>query len=306
MEMFFANFGMMKAKDISIFSLSDWVADAEKFAVVPLKEADAAVRERRARPHRNDFYAIYWITRGEAQVTIDMVTYTAQAGSLLFIAPAQVARVTETIPCEGWCIGFDETFYCLRDASRNKGIDTMLFFNPDFSTLLDMDPAEEGSLGNIVSMMEEECRGRGEQFSNAFYALLQIFLIRVSRIMEKEETESRELAGQNSGPFLRFRQLIGEHYKEKKNVSEYARMLQITPVCLNALSKAMSGITAGEQIRNHIIIEAKRLLHNTSLNTKEIAYRLGFEDAPYFSRFFKKYTGQTLLEFREQSRLNAV
>lgn len=296
----------MKAKDISIFSLADWVAGSGKFAVVPLKEADAAVRERRSRPHRNDFYAIYWITRGEARVTVDMVTYTAQAGSLLFIAPAQVAQVTETIPCEGWWIGFDETFYCLRDPSRNKGIDTMLFFNPDFSTLLDMDPAEEGSLGNIASMMEEECRGRGEQFSNAFYALLQIFLIRVSRIMEQEETQSRELAGQNSGPFLRFRQLIGEHYKDKKNVSEYARMLQMTPVCLNALSKAMSGITAGEQIRNHVIIEAKRLLHNTSLNTKEIAYRLGFEDAPYFSRFFKKYTGQTLLEFREQSRLNAV
>jgi len=296
----------MKAKDISLFSLMDWAADAAKFAVITLKEEEAAARERRAAPHRNDFYAIYWITRGEARITIDMVAHTAQAGSLVFIAPAQVVQVTEMTPCEGWWIGFDETFYCLKDPSQNKGVDTMLFFNPEFSTLLDMDPAEEGALRSIVGMMQEECRGRGEQYSNAFYSLLQIFLIRVSRIMEKEETASREWAGQNSRPFLRFRQLIEQHYKEKKNVSEYARMLQLSPVCLNALSKEMSGITAGEQIRNHIIVEAKRLLHNTSLNTKEIAYRLGFEDAPYFSRFFKKYTGQTLLEFREQSRLNAV
>jgi AraC-like DNA-binding protein len=296
----------MKAKDISIYSIRDWVTDAAEFAVVTLNQEAVGAHERRAEPHRNDFYAIYWITRGEARVTIDMVTYTAQEGSLLFIAPSQVCQVIETIPCEGWWIGFDETFYCLKDPSQHKGIDTMLFFNPDFSTLLSMDPASEGALKSIISMMQEESRGRGEQYSNAFYSLLQLFLIRVSRIMEKEETESLEWAGQNNRPFLQFRHLIEQHYREKKNVSEYARLLNITPVCLNALSKEMSGITAGEQIRNHVIIEAKRLLHNTTLNAKEIAYRLGFEDAPYFSRFFKKYTGQTLLEFREQSRLNEV
>ena len=293
----------MKGKDISIYSLTDWAPGSEKFAVVTLSSGDASARERRAQPHRNDFYAIYWITQGEVRVTVDMVTHTAQAGSLLFIAPAQVCQMTETIPCQGWWIGFDESYYCLRNPAEHKGIDTMLFFNPDFSTLLDMDPAEEGALRSLVGMMEEESRGK---HPIAFSALLQVFLIRVSRIVEKQEIQSREWAGENSRPFLRFKQLIEQHYKEKKNVSEYARLLQISPVCLNALSKEMSGITAGEQIRNQVIVEAKRLLHNTSLNTKEIAYRLGFEDAPYFSRFFKKYTGQTLLEFREQSRLNAV
>lgn len=296
----------MKAKDISIFSIRDWAPGAAEFAVITLNPADAPARDRRAEPHRNEFYAIYWITRGEARITVDMVTYTAQEGSLLFVAPAQVCQVIESSPCEGWCIGFDESFYCLKDPSKHKGIDTMLFFNPDFSTLLSIDPAEEAALTSMVSMMQEECRGRGEQYTTAFYALLQLFLIRVSRMMEKEERASLEWAGQNSRPFLQFRHLIEQHYREKKNVSEYARLLNITPVCLNALSKEMSGITAGEQIRNHIVIEAKRLLHNTTLNTKEIAYRLGFEDAPYFSRFFKKYTGQTLLEFREQSRLNEV
>jgi AraC family transcriptional activator of pobA len=120
----------------------------------------------------------------------------------------------------------------------------------------------------------------------------------VSRIMEKEERQ----ADQTATPFLEFRRLIEQHYRDKKNVSDYAGLLHMTPVCLNALSKSMSGLTAGEQIRGYIIVEAKRLLHNTELSAKEIAHRLGFEDAPYFSRFFKKYTSQTLLEFREQSR----
>lgn len=298
----------MKLQDIPRFSVRDWAPDAGQFAVATLKGGGEEARGRRALPHRNDFYTIYWITGGEARVTIDAITYMAQAHSLVFIAPAQVAQISEIVPCEGWWIGFEEQFYCVKDeaANRSRGINSLLFFNPDFATLLSPDGTDETTLRNILVMMEEECRGKGDHYTGAFFSLLQLFLIRVSRIMEREERASEGLDEHTSGPFIRFRQLIGEHYREKKNVSDYARLLNMTPVCLNALSKNLSGQTAGEQIRGHVILEAKRLLHNTNLSAKEIAYRLGFEDAPYFSRFFKKYTGQTLLEFREQSRLNAV
>jgi AraC family transcriptional regulator, transcriptional activator of pobA len=285
----------MKVKDIPRYTLRDWLPEAVQFAVATLNADD-----RRGLPHRNDFYEIYWITEGEARFTIDALTYTAKAHSLVFIAPGQVAEVSDIAPLKGWWIAFDEAFFCVKDeaVNRPKGINTLLFFNPDFSTLLSPDPSDEVGLASIVTMMQEECRGRGDQYVSAFFSLLQLFLIRVSRIMEREEVQTGEV----DRPFLEFRHLIGEHYREKKNVSDYARLLNMTPVCLNALSKSMSGLTAGEQIRGHVILEAKRLLHNTDLSAKEIAYRLGFEDAPYFSRFFKKYTGQTLLEFREQSR----
>lgn len=298
----------MKNADIAEYGVRDWVPEAGQFAVAPLAEEAASVKERRSLAHRNDFYAIYWITAGSAAVTIDLANYTATPHSLLFIAPGQVARVKEITPCEGWWIGFNEKFFCLKDSAAvlSKGINSLLFYNPDFATILSANPAEEAGLHSIVLMMQEECKGRGDQYDTAFFSLLQLFLIRVSRIMEQEEEVSLDDVESTGGAFLQFRYLIEQHYKEKKNVSDYARMLNMTPVCLNALSKSASGITAGEQIRNHVILEAKRLLHNTTLSAKEIAYRLGFEDAPYFSRFFKKYTGQTLLEFRELSRVKAV
>ena len=48
--------------------------------------------------------------------------------------------------------------------------------------------------------------------------------------------------------------------------------------------------------------EAKKLLYASDLNAKEISYQLGYEDTAYFHRFFKKYTGQTMTEFRTLSR----
>ena len=79
-------------------------------------------------------------------------------------------------------------------------------------------------------------------------------------------------------------------------------MLNINPSCLNELTKRTTGITAGELIRNRVIDETKVLLYSSSKSGKEIAFKLGFDDPAYFSRFFRKYTGQTLKEFREHSR----
>jgi AraC family transcriptional regulator, transcriptional activator of pobA len=297
----------MKVMDIATYSLRSWTGADNPFAVATLSgdSADGA-QEMRAQPHRNTFYTIYWITSGEVKVTIDAVTYTVYGGALLFVAPGQVLQMVEAQPALGWWIGFDEQFYCIRDsaAARSKGVDSMLFFQPDFAVMLNPDLAEQASLEQILHMMADEINRKEGEYAAAIGSLLQLFLIRLSRILERVDKDP--VQGDQTKPFLQFRQLIGEHHKETKNVSDYARMLNMSPVCLNALSKNISGLTAGEQIRNHIISEAKRLLHNTTLSAKEIAYTLGFEDAPYFSRFFKKYTGQTLLEFREQSRLNAV
>ena len=101
---------------------------------------------------------------------------------------------------------------------------------------------------------------------------------------------------------MTFKGLIEQRYMELKNVSDYAAQLHIKPVLLNEISKQLSGITAGEHIRNRVILEAQRYLFNTDLTAKEIAYKLGFEDPHYFSRFFKKYTNQTPSEFKELAK----
>jgi AraC-like DNA-binding protein len=59
-----------------------------------------------------------------------------------------------------------------------------------------------------------------------------------------------------------------------------------------------SGKSAGELIRQRVLLEAKRLLAHTKLSVSEISFKLGFEDNSYFGRFFKKYNGLTPERFR--------
>ena len=61
---------------------------------------------------------------------------------------------------------------------------------------------------------------------------------------------------------------------------------------LNDIVRLLRGTTVKKMISQRLILEAKRELSFGALTVKEIAFKLGFRDASYFSRFFKKHTGQ--------------
>jgi len=72
----------------------------------------------------------------------------------------------------------------------------------------------------------------------------------------------------------------------------------MTPNHLNALTNNVLGKSAGDLIRERVLLEAKRLLANSDLLISQIAESLQFEDNAYFTRFFKKYLGTTPEGFR--------
>jgi len=53
-------------------------------------------------------------------------------------------------------------------------------------------------------------------------------------------------------------------------------------------------------IQKRVTLEAKRMILTSDRSLKEIAYQLGFNDAAYFSNFFKIQTGSSPREFRDQ------
>ena len=60
------------------------------------------------------------------------------------------------------------------------------------------------------------------------------------------------------------------------------------------------GISFSEYLRNIRIEEAKKLLRNTDLKVFEIAMKVGFNDAGYFSKRFEDTVGMTPNEYRRK------
>ena len=96
----------------------------------------------------------------------------------------------------------------------------------------------------------------------------------------------------------KYKRLINSNFTKERQVQSYASQLGISPNYLNVLVKKYFGKSALEMINDRVVLEVKRLLSHTDYDISEIAYILEFNELSYFSRFFKRNTGMTPIEFR--------
>jgi len=96
----------------------------------------------------------------------------------------------------------------------------------------------------------------------------------------------------------KFLQLVEENYQNNLTVNEYADKLSVTPNHLTQTVNQLTGKTSSQIIKAKQVLEIKRLLVHTNLSVTEIAGRLNFPDQSYFTRFFKRETGISPLQYR--------
>lgn len=115
--------------------------------------------------------------------------------------------------------------------------------------------------------------------------------------MEKNGTARRQSRGEEV--FARFLALLREYGMTHRSIPFYAEKLDLTPNHLSAVVRQQSGLSVMDWLNRTTVMEAKVLLKHTSMMMYEIADRLCFPEPTAFNRYFKKQTGMTPLEYRE-------
>ena len=245
--------------------------------------------------HIHDFFSIIALNRGKGKHVIDFTTYKVGNCSVYFLRPGQVHQLMLDTGCTGFLLQFRKDFYytntkssilLLRRTSKNS------FYQ--FTTASFKKPL------SILSNIFQEYTDKKENYSEVIKADLSLFFIELLRqINEDKPNNSRSF---NENRLDEFTELLETHIATKKQVSQYAEMLNLSPYQLNSLTKSGLGKKCSEVIDEQIILESKRYLLATSNQVKEIAYNLGYEDVSYFIRFFKKHTSYSPDSFRHNFR----
>ena len=100
----------------------------------------------------------------------------------------------------------------------------------------------------------------------------------------------------------KFKILLEQKNLKQLKVNDYAKMLNVSAGHLSDLVKDHFGKTPSDLIQERMLLEIQRILLHSNDSIKEIANTLNFEDPSYFTRFFKKHTGQSPQDYRSTIR----
>ena len=247
------------------------------------------------RDRKTRYLTIAW-NRGEKQnITIDEVSYDFPAQSILPLMVNQSFTFEHAADIVAW--QFNREFYCIVDHDQEVSCVGFLFYGMTDQLFISIDHNFERKLRLLLEVFIEEFGTKDNIQAGMLLMLLKRLIILVTRLA-KLTYQPTALPDDKFHIIRKFNLAVENNYHKQHTVSFYAHELNKSPKTLANLFALYNHKSPLMVIRDRIILEAKRLLHYTDKSAKEIGYELGFDDAAYFSNFFKKHAAMSPTDFR--------
>lgn len=285
-------------QQVPVYSLASQAAPGGGLFQLTRTEGRTAHRADMLVPHRKDYYLLVVARRGGNRHWVDMTPYVVQDNTLYFTGPGQLHVKEQVQATWATSLAFTPEFLALQpDASLAQ---LPLLRNPQRGHELLLKAADVAVVEDLLARLEAEHQRPGEWQQRMLSAYLLVLLTYLSRLYTEQFP-----GGEPSADTLvlqRYRARIEECFREQHEVGAYAALLYLSAGHLSEVVKAQSGRPASAHLHERLVLEARRLLFHTQRSIKEIAFDLGFADASYFSRFFKRQTGLSPAAYRTSSR----
>lgn len=268
----------------------------ELFAIFKLNEDDA---ERLAsspdEPHNHDFEELIVGIDGEIEHFIDFKSAEFTSPFISFVTKGKMHRVLTKLKNDRfshWVIKFKSEFI--------PETTFQLYSNYHDHANIQM---QEGDCFNrmviLCEMMYNETLQSIPDYSVIQHLLSTLFTM-IESERKKKEPEEKSFQKTKNITFKNFLNILEENYHRPEGVEFYAEKLFMSARNLNLICQQIVQLSATELIETRKLIEAKNLLISTNKTISEIGYELGFNEKSYFTNVFKKKSGQTPTEFRDE------
>ncbi|AKD53963.1 helix-turn-helix domain-containing protein [Spirosoma radiotolerans] len=244
---------------------------------------------------------IAWNVGDDQAVLIDGINYLFPRQTMLPLMVSQSVSFEHPDTIVAW--QFDRAFYCIVDHDKEVSCVGFLFYGAKDPLFLALSSSEQTKFDALLTVFHDEFSTHDAIQGEMLRMLLKRLIIKLTRLA-KEQYLDPTLSEKDLDLVRRFNLLVEIHYRKLHAVSDYAELLNKSPKTLSNLFAIYNQKSPLQLIHERIVLEAKRLLLYTDKSTKEIAYELGFEEVPHFSRFFKKQVNLPPSEFKEHIKSN--
>lgn len=232
---------------------------------------------------------------GEAHLNLNLVDRHYKAGTLLFVGPGSVISPKSITPDFSVCgIGISAQF-------------PLPFPSGELPTLLSgqvrdfQAEASEGdisiarhivdTLWHVVHQPNLNWR-TASQLVGAQICHYDALFRRQRELAQRQRTREQTI-------FERFLSQVNSYSMRQRHLAFYAEKACLTERYLGSVVRQASGMTAKEWIDRSLVTRIKVELRHSEKSIAQIAEEAHFSSVPSFCKFFKRLTGKTPMEFRQ-------
>jgi AraC family transcriptional activator of pobA len=251
------------------------------------------------RPHRHsNLLQLFWLSEGHGLARFDTDALALNAPCIAVIPERCVHEFQWSHASEGYALSIASAL--TQELRSSLGLSNDAFRH---ATVLQAGD-DARYLDMLFRRIQSEYSGEAQFQEAALESLVRALAVWIARHTSGEFRTSKP-ASRGSIHFSRFSKLVDEHHREHWNVNEYAHALGVSPSHLNAVCHRHGGTSAKRLIQARILLAARRELAYTDKSIADVAAALGFPDASYFTRFFRRSMRMTPREFRRRSGTHA-
>ncbi|WP_136482492.1 helix-turn-helix domain-containing protein [Cognatitamlana onchidii] len=262
-----------------------------------LKIGNEGLLESYSTPRQPDLYTFIRTNDYPAEVVVDSIPYSIEPNSILALTVVQYFQFISGRDLIVY--QFNREFYCIKDHDQEVSCAGLLFFGNMHIPIIALDIKEQRKLNILHEVFLDELETKDTIQAEMLRMLMARFIIISTRLLKAKEGFVETAKNTKIDLLREFNMLVEAHFKAEHSVSYYADRLFKSPKTLSN-NFAKLNTSPLQIIHERIILEAKRLLMYTDMTAKEIAYKVGFEDASHLSRLFKKHTTLSPSDFKKQ------
>ena len=248
-------------------------------------------------PHAHDFEELIIGVQGQLEHFIDFKTTTIDAPFISFVTKGKIHRVVPRM------IDGSVKMYVFRFKSEFIAETTFQLYSyyHDHATIR-MQP---GECFQRMVMLAELINGEMQR-DPPDYAVIRHLLSALFAMIETERLrtapDEAQINKTQNTTFKNFLAILEENFSRPEGVEYYAEKLFMSARNLNTITQNIMHKSVSEMIEMRKLIEAKNMLIHTDKTIAEIGFDIGYQEKAYFTNVFKKKTGQTPTEFRDDMK----
>jgi len=253
--------------------------------------------------HSHDFSELVIVLSGTGVHFTEENDFRVNAGDVFVVqgATSHGYKELEDLYLVNLLFSMDQLPLPFLDISYIPGYQALFHLEPryrsshNFASRLKLSTDDFIRVNSLIDRIEMEYRNTRKGYRYMASILFMELIGTLSRCYDNSEsTQNRELLR-----IARGLSYLEHHLTEKITLKELEEETGMSMSSLNRHFRRVTGVPPLEYHLRQRIRRACTLLRQTDLNITEIAFRTGFEDSNYFTRQFRKVTGQTPSAYRK-------